>query len=186
MDNPVIRLTAYYGNNICLRPLQRSDMAHTKRWRNDPEIREYALGYRFPVTELMEEKWYETALAGQNCNDVIYTIEHITEATPIGLAYLKQIDWLHGTCEFGISIGEKRHHGKGYAREAMALLFDYAFNCLNMRKISLQTVTYNRRAISIYEKMGFKTEGVRKRHLYLSGEYHDLIIMALFREGFYS
>jgi len=184
MNNPEITLVNYHGKNIRLRPLKQDDMQHTLRWRNDPEVREYAMGYRFPVTELMDEQWYKTALQGQGRNDIVYTIEHIESGTPIGLAYLKHIDWLHRTCDFGISIGEKQYHGKGYAQEVMQLLFNYAFNCINLRKICIQIVAYNKKAIGLYKKMGFKIEGQQKEQIYLNDQYHDLIFMALFRKDF--
>ena len=38
----------------------------------------------------------------------------------------------------------------------------------------------NRRAFRLYEKFGFKVEGVRKRHYYIAGKPEDEIDMALF------
>jgi RimJ/RimL family protein N-acetyltransferase len=49
-----------------------------------------------------------------------------------------------------------------------------------VEKVILGVFSKNRRALRLYEKFGFKVEGVRKRHYYISGEPEDEIDMALF------
>lgn len=49
-----------------------------------------------------------------------------------------------------------------------------------VEKIALGVFSNNRRALRLYEKFGFKVEGVKKRHYYIAGEPEDEIDMALF------
>jgi len=49
-----------------------------------------------------------------------------------------------------------------------------------VEKVTLGVLSNNQRAIRLYEKFGFKVEGVRKKHYYIAGEPEDEIDMALF------
>ncbi len=63
-------------------------------------------------------------------------------------------------------------------------LMDYALRWARAKegveKVTLGVFSKNRRALRLYEKFGFKVEGVRKRHYYIAGEPQDEIDMALF------
>lgn len=170
----------YQGTKILLRPLQRKDAEATILWRNNPSIREMVLGYRFPITEVMEEKWYESALNDQSRTRVIFAMEELAKHELIGLIHLTQIDWISRTCHFGITIGDSKNHGKGYAKEGMQLLLNYAFQVLNLRKINLEVIEKNEAAIHLYRKMGFQEEGRLRKQVIVQGEYYDVLQMGLF------
>jgi RimJ/RimL family protein N-acetyltransferase len=53
---------------------------------------------------------------------------------------------------------------------------------MNLPKASLLTYGFNKRAIRSYEKVGFKVEGVLKENIYREGQYHDELIMSIFKE----
>ena len=177
-------MISYEGERTRLRPLRKSDMERSIVWRNTPEIRENAQGFRFPVTERMEERWYESALDDQSRTRVVFAIETTDDATLIGFIYLHQIDWISRRCQFGISIGEKEFQGKGMATDSMVLLFTYAFECLNLKKICLEVAAFNETDISLYKRFGFVEEGVLKEHLYLENRYHDVSVMRIFDKEF--
>jgi ribosomal protein S18 acetylase RimI-like enzyme len=46
--------------------------------------------------------------------------------------------------------------------------------------VALGVFSKNKRAFRLYEKFGFKVEGVRKKHYYIEGKHEDEIDMALF------
>lgn len=59
---------------------------------------------------------------------------------------------------------------------------DWAFNYANVHKVEIGTVSYNERAIHLYEKLGFKPEG-RKRHwVYMNRKYYDLVEYGLLED----
>lgn len=43
---------------------------------------------------------------------------------------------------------------------------------------------FNPRAIHVYEKLGFKREGVLREVLYAGGGYHDASVMSLLRREY--
>jgi len=52
-----------------------------------------------------------------------------------------------------------------------------------VEKVILGVFSNNGRALGLYEKFGFKVEGVRKDHYYIDGKHEDEIDMALFVKG---
>ena len=174
----------YNGKQVLLRPLRKSDIESTLKWRNDPELRENVLGYRFPVTIEMEEKWYHEALMDQNQKRVFFAIETVEQNKLIGFTCLDKIDWIARIGFLGIIIGDKEYQGRKMAWEAMHILFSYAVNCLNLRKICLEVPGYNQRAIDLYLKFGFSEEGKLSGQIFLDGQYHDLILMGLLAEEY--
>jgi UDP-4-amino-4,6-dideoxy-N-acetyl-beta-L-altrosamine N-acetyltransferase len=180
--NPISNM----GTLVKLRPIKKEDAQFSTQWRNDPEIRDNLLSPPFPVTEVMENKWIENILLDQSNSRIILAIETIIQQKLIGFIYLKNIDWVSRIAWFGIMIGEKKYQGKGMAREAMKILFDYAFARINLRKISLEVGAFNERAIGLYDSLGFKREGRLEQHVFLNNKYHDIILMSIFKKDYIS
>lgn len=51
---------------------------------------------------------------------------------------------------------------------------------MGLERVELEVFASNAPAIALYEKMGFVTEGVKKRARKLDGLYDDVVQMALF------
>jgi UDP-4-amino-4,6-dideoxy-N-acetyl-beta-L-altrosamine N-acetyltransferase len=177
---------SYEGRNVRLRPLQLSDKERSIIWRNDPEIRDRALSYRFPVTDAMEDNWYTKMMTGDDSTKVYFSIENKDDNKHIGFIHLYDIDYISSTCYFGIIIGERDQHGKGKSVDAMHIMFRYAFNYLNLRKINLEVASFNHKAFRIYKKFGFVEEGVLRQQIFMCGNYYDKITMGLFKEEYYT
>ncbi len=54
------------------------------------------------------------------------------------------------TCELGITIGDEAYWGRGYGRESVQLLLEYAFRYHNFHKVWLHVHAANARAIRSY------------------------------------
>jgi len=85
---------------------------------------------------------------------------------------------LRHACEIGIST-RKHHWGKGVATEVLTYLIEWAQANPIIRKINLKANVSNKKAIALYERMGFQHEGVHKRDFYLHGEFEDSVSMGL-------
>jgi len=81
-------------------------------------------------------------------------------------------------------LGDKSEWGKGYAKEASIAVFNHCFNRLNLRKITMGAVQENIASIKLYEKIGFKQEGLFKKHAFYDGEFRNSIKMALFKDDY--
>ena len=100
----------------------------------------------------------------------------------IGGAGINDIQAVHRVATYGIVIGEKDCWSKGYGSEVTGMVVRHGFSTLNLNRISLNVYDFNTRAIRVYEKAGFKREGVLRKALYVEGAYRDILIMGILRE----
>lgn len=170
----------FKGDKIQLRPFVQDDYLVTATWRHDQELRKLSQIHLYPVTDVLEREWIDGILNCKSDKNIYYAIESIIEKKIVGYFLLKNINWISRIAWLGIVIGEKNTRGKGFGREAMELGLKYSFNYLNLRKISLEVLSENRAAFSLYKKLGFVEEGLLKNHFYFNGEYLDIRIMSLF------
>lgn len=68
--------------------------------------------------------------------------------------------------------------GMGIGSALMAALIDLAENWIGLTRIQLEVYTDNSRAIRLYEKNGFKAEGVCRAFSFRDGQYVDAVLMA--------
>ena len=61
--------------------------------------------------------------------------------------------------ELWIYLGDPGCEGKGIAKLALIELIKYGFETLKLNKIYLHVADFNLRAIEIYKRLGFKSEG---------------------------
>ena len=70
------------------------------------------------------------------------------------------------------------YQGKGIGKKLMDKLIDLADNWVDIKRIELDVIADNTPAIKLYEKYGFKKEGVKKHSVFKNGNYTDVIMMA--------
>jgi len=100
----------------------------------------------------------------------------------LGEVVILDIDPDNRCAHIRITLFDKAHLGKGYGTEAMRLAVDYGFRVLKLHRISLDVFDFNPRAIRVYEKIGFKQEGIQRDTLFYDGKYHSSIIMAILED----
>ncbi len=172
------------GAKVILRAVARDDLPKLCAFNNDVEV-ELAGGGDPPMPQslarLEAEFDQDTAKGGRNgAGFVIEAINEANAATLIGHCALFRFDEAARTCELGITIGDKAYWGKGYGRDAVRLLLDYAFRLRNQRKVYLTVWGNNERAIRAYHACGFVEEGRLKEHVWSAGKYVDLVYMGVF------
>lgn len=167
------------GTKIYLRPLDRSDAPVIVPWVNDQDVLRTLMLYR-PVTLHAEEEFIEESARDER--QLVLGIALRQSDQLIGATGLNQIDFKDSHANFGIFIGMKSEWGKGYGTEATYLIVDFAFKTLNLNRVSLRVYEYNQRGIRVYEKLGFKREGILRQEHYHDGRRWDTLIMAVLRE----
>ncbi|AEH50746.1 GNAT family N-acetyltransferase [Pseudothermotoga thermarum] len=168
------------GEKIRLRPIEMSDLDRLLNI-NDSDIRAN-LALVFPLNRIREEEWIRSLYSEDR--NIVFAVEPIDETKLIGTVGLHSINWVNRTAEFGIAITDKNYWNKGLGTEATLLILRYGFLTLNLHRISLHVYEYNKRAIHVYEKCGFKHEGVLREARYYNGKYHDVIVMGILADEF--
>lgn len=111
-----------------------------------------------------------------------FTIRTREDGRAIGNLDLSGINWPAGDAWVGIGIGEREYWGKGYGTDAMNLILRFAFETLNLKRVSLTVFEYNERAVHSYEKCGFQSEGRLRQWMQRAGQRYDLIFMGILRK----
>jgi len=57
----------------------------------------------------------------------------------------------------------------------------YGFDMMNLHRIELDVHDWNPRALRVYEKVGFRKEGVIRDGMFRMGRWHDLVCMSLLK-----
>lgn len=76
----------------------------------------------------------------------------------------------------GYSIDEAEQ-GKGYMKEAVNIINDYAFNTLKLHRIQATTLTNNIKSKSVLKACGFKEIGISEKYLFINGKWQDQCIL---------
>ena len=103
----------------------------------------------------------------------------LSDDKPIGQVGLLDRNDGNKNAELYIVIGEANFRGKGLGKEALKFIRDYAFNDLKLHRIQCHVHADNIRAVKLYEKFGFKHEGLLKENIFHNGKYTDELVMAL-------
>jgi len=164
---------------IYLRPLEREDLPSRVKWVNDPETRK-TLMFDYPLSLAKTQKWFDQILMDKT--KINFSIISKTDNKLIGMTGLLDITTVHSRAQMYITIGEKDYWGKGLASEIIQALLEYAFTEVNLNKVYLYTIPANDRGRKVYEKNGFKNEGVLKQHYFCVGAYQDLYVHAVMRD----
>ena len=169
--------------NFIIRETEFGDYEYFIRWETDPDIPEYLTydenrSYEEVVTEAIYNKFSKDKLD--------YTIVHRDSERPVGRVLITRVDEKTDSLDITkFYIGEKDLWGQGAAREIMNELLEYFFTFLHMERVTLDYYTGNKRALGLYESMGFKNEGVGRHATKKNGIYYDLNFMSLLRSEFF-
>jgi len=71
----------------------------------------------------------------------------------------------------------QEYTGKGYGTKLMNTIEEYAINN-GITRLELEDSKKNKIAISLYEKIGFEGEGVKRNAFLVNGKYEDELLMA--------
>ncbi|MBN1440908.1 MAG: GNAT family N-acetyltransferase [Anaerolineales bacterium] len=172
----------YFGEKIRLRAIERDDLPRYVAWFADSAVSEN-LSSQMPMSLAHEERWYEENLKQPPDQQALAVDldrgrgkwEHV------GGTGFHVVDQRNRFAECGLFIGVKKYWGKGYGRDILRTLLRFGFETLNLNRIQLRVMEYNRRAIRLYEKSGFVREGsMREAHFY-RGRYWDMHLYSILR-----
>ena len=169
------------GKKVVLRALERDDLRRLWEFNNDLEV-ELAGGGDPPMPQSYDRLVadFESGASKGGRDDAGFVVE--VDGLLIGQCALFQFDATARTCMLGITIGDKAYWGRGYGRDAVHVLLDYAFRLRNQRRVWLSVHEDNKRAQRAYRACGFVEEGRLRNHVWSNGRYVDLVYMGILRE----
>jgi RimJ/RimL family protein N-acetyltransferase len=161
------RPRATVAQQVRLRPFRRGDLPQVIAWRHDDDVRRGALWSEAPFGPREAQRWLRAVSDGVDPSRLTFAVELRPSGRLVGLTNLSRIDRRSGTAYFGVVI------------DALRLMLGRAA-ALGLRKVLLEVAADNPRAIALYRRAGFETEGVLRRQLPRGTVFMDVLIMAVF------
>lgn len=168
------------GEKVKLTAINEEDVLEFEKWYNDVSfMRHYDIVSAIPKNR---EEVKDIISDIKNCNTAyIFAVKNLEMQELIGVTGFENISWNNGTALIYIGIGEEKHRGRGYAKEALKLTIEFGFEELNFHRIYLTVLEYNEPAIMLYEKLGFKREGVYREFIHRDGRRYDMYLYGILR-----
>ena len=138
---------------IALRPLENSDFFFLKRIENNTDNWQFG-------SERKEYSDKELSAYITNAKTDIkvakqYRFVIDLNSTPIG--FIDLFDYTANSAGVGVIIIEN-YRNKGFAKQALHLLSDYAFTTINLFKLHCAMAKYNLASIKLFSSCGFELE----------------------------
>ncbi|MBS6184138.1 MAG: GNAT family protein [Clostridium celatum] len=163
------------GKNVLIRNFTPDDAQELLEYylRNKEHLREFepVRDASFFTYEMQKEillESYRQLMTGVGSDLGIYKDNKL-----IGKAKISNI--VYGVLKSGIlgySI-DKEYEGKGYMKEAINLVLEYAKEYLDLHRIEASVLTTNERSKGLLLSCGFEEIGINKKYLYINGKWSD-------------
>ena len=167
------------GKQLKLGPLREKDLDILARWYEDTDfLRFYDFHPATPRTRIQLEEIYKS---GGSDEFIPLAIRKNADDEMIGLTEIDGISYSNRFAWISIGLGASTERGRGYGFEALSLAIDFAFNEINLERLQLNVISYNTAGIKLYEKLGFKKEGIYREAVLRDGVRSDLYLYGLLR-----
>ncbi len=163
------------GERVRLVPPDRTlHLENALIWLNDPEVTA-TLKLNFGVTRRQEEIYFETIETRRETDFTWAVLDE--EERHIGFIGLHEINWRHRWATGGLVIGDRSAWGRGYSTDAVRLRTRFAFHTMGLHRIEGHTM--NPAMKRVYEKCGYRREGVARGKFWCHGGWHDADLYAI-------
>lgn len=163
---------------VVLRPLEREDLRFVHQMDNNASVMRY--WFEEPYETFVElAALYDEHIHDQTERRFVV----VCNGASAGLVELVEIDYVHRRAEFQIIIAPD-YQGRGLSKRSARLAMDYGFGVLNLHKIYLIVDKENKKAVHIYEDLGFQVEGVLREEFFINGHYRDVTRMCLLQRDY--
>lgn len=163
---------------IGLEPFGDADIERLVAWISSPALlgQWTASTFTHPLTRpQLEQHLRETAARGDR---LIYRV--VVEDEVVGHLELGAIDRRHRSLRIGRVFVAPGARGRGVGTRMMQAALEIAFDQLSMHRVELGVFDFNREAVALYERVGFRREGLR-RDVFLGpdGYWSELVMSIL-------
>ena len=147
---------------LILRKPQLSDWEDIVEGAGDLDVSKWTMNIPYPYTRADAEWYINNSIENWSKSGYAFVIELKEERKLIGVMTLSGIDTFNGTAVTGSWIN-KKYWRKGYITEAKIAVNDFAFNTLNLRRLTSTVNTSNKASNATQKKVGYVFEGVQRK-----------------------
>jgi RimJ/RimL family protein N-acetyltransferase len=167
------------GHKVGLALMLKEDIPALARWNQDLEFTA-RMGSPGEAHSLAARQEFYDKNARMRADSVEFAVLLLSTGQLVGFGGLFDISRAM-TATLFVGIGERNHWGQGLGTEATRLICEYGFFFRSLHSIKVEVNGYNRRAIRVYERLGFKLVGRLRDTIMLNNQRYDQVIMDLLR-----
>lgn len=162
---------------ICrLRAVEPEDVETMYRWENDPEVWAVS-GTTAPFSRHMLVQFVEQQRLDLAQTRQLRLIVETTEGEPVGAIDLFDFDPWNGRAGVGILVHDKRHRGRGYAADALAVLIAYCRSTSAAPALMPTWGADNTASLRLFRSAGFAEVGIKREWQRTPDGYADELLM---------
>jgi diamine N-acetyltransferase len=175
-------VTRRKGIFVDLRLLTVDDAEITLHWRQSHRAQYLNAG---ATTIHAQKQWIAGRPSGPQASEMNFVIER-KDGHPLGMLSLCNIHYVHRHAEPGrFLIGDEASaRNIPAAVEAMKLLYELAFDDLQLVRLFGTVAEHNRLVIKWQRYLGMREEGRQRKHYYIAGKYQDAVCFGLLDEEY--
>lgn len=172
-DQPVL-----VGKQVRLEPLTEAVFDGVWAMLHEPEGRRLT-GTHASFTADQIREWLASRRDQHDRAD--WAVVRIEDGGFLGEAVILDFDSINETAGYRVALYHPRAYGHGYGTEITGLVVAYALDTVGLSRLGLEVFDFNTRAIRVYEKCGFRVEGLKRGALQWDGQRHDALLMSIRR-----
>lgn len=146
-------------------------------WRQQPDVARFMYS-QAPLVWANHLRWLENLRHDGSRRDWVIELA----GRPVGSVNLTDIDGHHGRAMFGMYVADAGARIVGVGAAAEFLVLDEGFGGLGLQKISCEVFSVNEAPRRMHARMGFKPEGIFRRHALCDGLWTDVHRLSILRE----
>ncbi|HOK09468.1 MAG TPA: GNAT family protein [Candidatus Hydrogenedens sp.] len=167
-----------------IRRADREDLDLLVRWMEDEDFQYFLYGDPARSPRLIRDQivGYLSKTAGSPIPGSVYFIVDSPNG-PIGMISLQNISWRNRSCNLDVYISPQ-HRGHLSTGINVYRALEYAFDELNMHRVSAIIYAFNQPSWRLLEFLGAKREVTLKDHILRNGIWHDVFVYGLLKQEF--
>lgn len=162
------------GSLVTLRPWSSEDLLDLQQLRNNIKLQSQLMAK--PKGSSVEQVKAWISSRSNDPKSIFFVIADRVSNKAIGYLQLVDLDLFAGVGHLGICLSPNVQ-GQGVGSESLLLLEDYMKKIFCLRKIMLQVLASNEKAIRFYLRTGFREVGKLQKHYRTPSGFEDVLVM---------
>jgi RimJ/RimL family protein N-acetyltransferase len=177
----MIQTQLFEGANLSLTPVRPSKDAPTvSGWTYSLDVaRRLGQDPARPIGTNRVKKWFDTMeeeVGKQNA--FFFCIRLREQKLLVGLLRISRISWSHGNAEIDLTIADPAKR-KLHGPESLELALRYAFQELNLFRLTAAIPSHDVDTANLFESAGFQREVTRRQAVFFGGRLWDEFMYGL-------
>lgn len=167
---------------ISFRQVEKEDLPLLRDWRNQERVRKCCREYRL-LNMANQVNWFEKNITSGVDHMFIVAVDD----EPVGVCGLTHINWKNRSTEIAYYLGRQISPAADVAIgiEVYSFIKKKAFEEYNMNRVTGEAFSFNKGAIDLALKCGFRKEGIMRQSVFWSGKYWDSVLLGMLAHEYF-